>query len=204
PIQSRLIGRVDSGWTVQILRLVAERIRHPHFPIVGSLEFNLEPSTRHDRKEPITICDSKRLQKYDRSFGQRRLSEHEKHLRRGHVRNPAQENSAQSAFCKAPPSQRISRGFKICLSTPHRSPPVKQSAHPSRGTYIPEVLIIQQQHTHREYKVVQKRIVRSQNDPYLPESHNVETRNPPAARKKHHPYQPQFQGECRVDSSRVK
>src|SRR5438445_9006029 len=61
PIKARLIWRIDSGWLIQFLWLVAKRIRNPSLSVCGALEFNFISSARHYREESVTIGDPERL-----------------------------------------------------------------------------------------------------------------------------------------------
>src|ERR1700723_326353 len=71
PIKARLIWRVDSGWLIQFLRLVAKRRGDPILSACRALEFNFISSTRHHREESVTIGNSERLKCLHRRGGQR-------------------------------------------------------------------------------------------------------------------------------------
>src|SRR5229473_3962845 len=61
PIKARLIWRIDSGWLIQLLWLVAKRICDPSLSVCGALEFNFISSARHYREESVTIGDPERF-----------------------------------------------------------------------------------------------------------------------------------------------
>src|ERR1700723_3371519 len=71
PIKARLIWRVDSGWLIQFLRLVAKRIGDPILSVCRALEFNFISSARHHREESVTVGDTEGFQCGNRSGGQR-------------------------------------------------------------------------------------------------------------------------------------
>lgn len=56
---------------IQLLRLVAERIWHPGFSVVGALELDLVPAASHDRKKAVSIGNPKRIERCHEFGGQR-------------------------------------------------------------------------------------------------------------------------------------
>ena len=55
------------GALLRILRLVAERIRHPVLAVVRSLKFDFVAAARHGRKQSVPIGDAKWFQSDDRA-----------------------------------------------------------------------------------------------------------------------------------------
>src|SRR5258707_6834616 len=62
PIKARLIWRIDSGWLIQFLWLIAKRICDPSLSVCGALELNFISSARHYREESVTIGNSEWFQ----------------------------------------------------------------------------------------------------------------------------------------------
>src|SRR5260370_6582809 len=62
PIKARLIWRIDSGWLIQFLRLVAKRVCDTELSVCRALEINVISAARHYRARSVTIGDPERVQ----------------------------------------------------------------------------------------------------------------------------------------------
>src|SRR4029077_3626956 len=188
PIEARLIRRVNSWWTIQRLGLIAKRIGNPSLPIVRTLELNFETPTRHDRKQAVAVGNPEWLEGTHGSRGQGHFREHPDHLRRSCIPDPSHKQRSDSELRTLPPPRDTFPNWRISPHTLLRTQRSPQSAGPALRYDVQHKTIIQQQYPQGEHKVVQERIVRSQDHPNLPGSHNEETNNPPPARKEQHPH----------------
>ena len=62
PVEARLVGGVDAGAGVEVLRLVEEAIGGPVFAVVGALEFDLVTMRCHDGEEAVLVCYAEGLE----------------------------------------------------------------------------------------------------------------------------------------------
>src|SRR5712671_6807781 len=64
-------------------------------------------------------------------------------------------------------------------------------------------LVIEQQNSQDQHEVIQKSVIRRENDPYLPQRHDEKTQDAKSSRQQHHPSQPQFQGQRHKSGRRM-
>src|SRR5271157_683100 len=110
PVESRLIGSIDARCFDGILRLMAEGIRCPSLAVVGSLELNLIATTRHHRKQPVTVRDAERLQRRHRRCGKGNLrKKNPEHLNGGCIKDPDQNDTRYRQLDSLPVPERDAR-----------------------------------------------------------------------------------------------
>src|SRR6267142_6628116 len=104
PIEAGLIGSVDAGSFVGILRLEAKFVGDPILAIVGTLEFDFVAAAGHHGEEAVAIGYTKRLKSGDwceRKW--RRRPDHQKEENGGAIKEPGEHDGGE---CELERSQR--------------------------------------------------------------------------------------------------
>ena len=163
--------------------------------VVRTLELDFIATARHHGKQPITVCDTKWLQRGDRCRPPRPRLDHPHHLRQRRIENPGQHPCRHGDFqpgdlCPESRSPFVfgSRYVKRLGLFRGEVTPFHESRQP--GEHEP---VIEQQNPQCQHEVIQKRVVSRKDDADLPWRNDQKTQDVQSPRQEHHPCQPQLQ-----------
>ena len=103
----------------------------------------------------------------------------------------------------ASPTARIDNGCSSCGFDSGSCNRFRLVRPEARGNKAQQKLVIEQQKSQREHQVIQKRVIRRENDADLPRRDDEEADQPHAAREEHHEHKAQLQPQRSCHRGRV-